>query len=130
MKRFLSILLIVLTIATLCGCATRTRVNENAEVKLIYKFNDKDIEVVLSENEAEKVKKILSGKSYNHGGIPSCGFSKDISVKVGMRTFAIARDKCNIFQDMGNLKFFSVSQEDIEYIRSLFEEQGGHFPCI
>ena len=56
-----------------------------------------------------------------------------ISLKVGGRIFAIARDTCNCIQDLSlypNLRYFDVSKKDMEYIHTLFEKYGGHFPCV
>ena len=83
-------------------------------------------------HEAEKIIDIIDGSEYDpfYSGIPSCGFDKNVSLKVGDRVFAIAPDTCNVIQDLSNLRFFSVSDEDMEYIHSLFEKYGGCFPCI
>ena len=130
MKRIFSAVLVFAMLLSLCGCG-RTSLGKNAAVTLTFIYLDEDIRVTLHEDEAKRVKDILDGKIYDpFGGIPSCGFDKDISLKVGNRVFAIARDTCGCVQDLGNLRFFSLSQEDIDYIHALFEKYGGRFPCI
>ncbi len=131
MKRLLVIFVILFLMVAVCGCS-KTSVSEDADVMLTFIYGDKDIRVTLEDSEAEKVVDILNGNDYDliSSGLPSCGFDKNISLKVGGHVFAIARDMCNSIQDLGNLRYFSVTQEDMEYIRSLFEKYGGYFPCI
>ena len=131
MKRLSTVLLIFIFILSLCGCS-QTSVNKNATVTLTFVYGDTDLRVILEDGEAEKVIDILNGNNYNPAlsGVPSCGFDKDISLNVDGRTFAIACDTCNCIQDLGNLRYFDIPQEDMEYIHSLFEKYGGYFPCI
>ena len=131
MKRLSALLIILVVMVSICGCS-QTRVNKNSDVILTLIFGDKDICVTLEDSEAEKVIDILNGNNYApvSSGVPSCGFDKNISLNVGDRIFAIACDTCNCIQDLGNLRYFDISQEDMEYIHSLFEKYGGYFPCI
>jgi hypothetical protein len=131
MKRVFCILLALVMVALLCGCG-RTRVSSGAQVTLNFVYADQDIHMVLPEEEAARVIEILDGKAYDPigSGTPSCGFSKDISLSVDGHVYAIARDTCAGFQDMGNLRYATISQEQIGYIHSLFEKYGGYFPCI
>lgn len=141
MKRLLAILIILSTILTVCGCSKPKKNTDKTDkdvtltfdtVTLTFIYGDKDIRVTLEDDEAKKVIAILDGSSYDSvsSGVPSCGFDKNISLKVGDRVFAIACDTCNYLQDMGNLRYFSIPKEDMKYIHSLFEKQGGYFPCI
>lgn len=131
MKRFFAILIIFAFVLSISGC-TKTSVNTSADVTLTFIYGDKDIRVALEKNEAEKVIDALDGKRYDSitAGIPSCGFDKNISLKIGGRVFAIACDTCNYIQDRGNLRYFEIPQEDMDYIHSLFEKYGGYFPCV
>ncbi|MBQ2445561.1 MAG: hypothetical protein II272_03880 [Oscillospiraceae bacterium] len=131
MKRLLVIFVILFLMVAVCGCS-KTSVREDADVTLTFICGDKDISVTLEDSEAEKVVDILNGNDYApvSSGLRSCGFDKNVSLKVGGHVFAIACDMCNNIQDLGNLRYFSVTQEDMEYIRSLFEKHGGYFPCI
>ncbi len=131
MKRIFAILLIVCVMFSVCACS-KTNIDCNADVTLTYIYLDKNISVPLEKDEAEKVIDILDGNTYDaiFAGVPSCGFDKNVSLEVGGRVFAIARDTCNCIQDLGNLRFFDVSHEEIAYIHSLFEKYGGHFPCV
>lgn len=130
MKRFLCLVLSALMLLMLTACS-HTNAESGKKVTLTYIYGEKNISIELPEEEAEKVIEILDGNQYDPtSATPSCGFSKDISLKVGTRTYAIACDTCKIIQDRGNLKYFSVTEEEIDYIHALFEKYGGHFPCI
>ena len=131
MKRFFAVLMVLVVLVSICGC-TKTSVNKNANVTLSFVYGEDNISVTLEDDEAKKVIDILNGNNYDpiSSGVPSCGFDKNISLKIGGRTFAIACDTCNCIQDLGNLRYFDISEEDMEYIHSLFEKYGGYFPCI
>jgi len=131
MKRFFAVVFVLTVILAICGCS-KTSVDKNAEVTLTFVCGQDNICVVLTDDEAAKVTNILDGNRYDSvfSGIPSCGFDQDVSLKVGNRVFAIAGDTCNYIQDLGNLRFFAISQEDMAYIHALFEKYGGYFPWI
>ena len=122
--------LILLFPLLLTACST-TKVDKDGKVTLTFIYSDKNISTILSPEESAKVAEILGGNLYDpvFGGVPSCGFDRNISLKVGNRTYAIACDTCNYVQDLGNLRYFSISKEGMEYIHKLFESYGGHFPC-
>lgn len=130
MKRLIAILCILATTVFICGCE-KTSVNQKADVTLTFIREGVDIRITLPEDEAEQVRNILDGNRYDPvlSGIPACGFDKNVSVTVGMRVFAIACDQCNIVQNLGNLRYFDIPKENMEYIRALFEKYGGYFPC-
>ena len=131
MKRFFAVLMILVMLVSICGCS-KTSVNKNADVILTFAYGGDNIRVTLEDDEAEKVIDILNEKNYDpiFSGVPSCGFDKNISLKVENRVFAIACDTCNCIQDLGNLRYFDIPKEDMEYIHSLFEKYGGYFPCV
>ena len=131
MKRASIILLIMLVMILLCACG-KTSVDKDSEVTLIFIYEDDNISVTLNADEAEQVLKILDGNAYasRFSGIPSCGFTENISLKAGNRVFAIACDTCNCMQDMSNLKYFDIPTDDMAYIHALFDKYGGYFPCI
>lgn len=128
MKRNLALILVLSVLFLICGCA-KTSVRKNADVTLSYIYGEDNINVTLTDDEAQKVIEILSGNSYEpvFSGVHSCGFDKNVSLKAGGRTFAIALDTCNCIQDLGTLRYFDIPEEDMEYIHSLFEKYGGSF---
>ena len=131
MKRSFVILVVLVILVSICGCA-KTSVNKNADVTLSFVYGENDIHVKLDDSETQKIIDILNGNNYNpiSSGVPSCGFDKNISLKVDGRTFSIACDTCNCIQDLGNLRYFDIAKEDMDYIHSLFEKYGGYFPCV
>ena len=131
MKRIWIISLFLLVMISLCACG-RTTVDQTAEVTLTFIYGDENISVTLAAEEAGQIRDILNGCSYDSrfAGIPSCGFHENISLRIGNRVFAVARDTCNCIQDLDSLRYFHIPIEDMEYIRSLFEKNGGYFPCL
>lgn len=131
MKRLIASFVIIFVMIAVCGCA-KTNVSKSADVTLTFVYGDKNISVTLEDSEAGKVIDILNENNYNpvSSGVPSCGFDKNVSLKIGGRVFAIACDTCNCIQDLGNLRYFDIQQEDMDYIHSLFEKYGGYFPCV
>ena len=131
MKKAMVILCIFLLIVSMCAC-TQTHLSQNQTVTLIFIHGDENINIMLEDGAAKKVIDILDGNPYSpiFSGVPSCGFDKDVSIKIGNRVFAIACDTCNCIQDLGNMRYFDIRQADMDYIHSLFEEYGGYFPCI
>ena len=131
MKRLFAVLTFLVVLFSICGCS-KTSIDSNADVTLTFIYGEENISVTLEDDEAKKIVDILDGNNYDSlsSGVPSCGFDKNISLKVGGRVFAIACDTCNCIQDLGNLRYFDIPQEDMEYIHSLFEKYGGYFPCV
>ena len=133
MQRFWYIMLAACAAFSLLlfGCS-ETRLSFSSDVTLNFQCYEENISVALTEQEAQKVIEILNGNSYDSifDGVPSCGFSQEVSLNVDSRVFAIAMDTCNCVQDLGNLQYFHISQEGIQYIHSLFEKYGGYFPCV
>ncbi len=132
MKRLLAVLLILVILFSLYACS-KTRVNANQDVTLLFIYDDKNITATLTDEEAAKVIEILNGNTYDPTfliGSPSCGFWNTVALKVGDRTFSIASDTCNCIRDLGNLRYFDIPEEEMAYIHSLFEKYGGYFPCV
>ena len=130
-KIVLFLILLPLLVVFFTGCE-RTDVPEKTDVVLTFIYCDENISVKLSPEESGKVVHILNNNAYSpaFAGIPSCGFDENISLTVANRTYAIACDECNYVQDMGNLRYFSLSSEEMAEIRSLFASYGGYFPCV
>ena len=131
MKRVFAMLIIFALLLSVCGCA-KTSADTSADVTLTFIYGGESIRVTLEGEEAKKVSGLLDGNEYDSVffGAPSCGFDQSISFQVGNRVFAIARDTCNHIQDLGNLRYFAIPQDDMDYIHALFEKYGGYFPCV
>lgn len=131
MKQLCAIFAILAAMLSLCACA-KTSIDEKTDIALNFVYGEENIRVTLEADEAKRVTAILNGNRYASiwDGVPSCGFNEDISFKVGDRVYAIACDTCNRVQDLGNLRYFDIPVDDMEYIHSLFEKYGGYFPCV
>ena len=131
MKRICAVVLIL--IATLSiFVRSETEVRRNAAVTLDFVYEETSIHVTLTDKEAAKVMEILNGNTYDPIllGYPSCGFRKDVALKVGNRRFSIASDACNCIYDASRFHYFDIPKEDMAYIHALFEKYGGYFPCV
>ena len=126
MKRLICFFLMISCLMSLAGCR-ETKISEDATVTL--HFND--IVQELTAEESAKVIEILNGNPYDPlSGVPACGFSKEVSFDIGGRFYAVAMDTCNNMQDLGTLRFFPVTEDEINYTHALFEKYGGYFPCV
>ena len=94
MKRYYAIFIILVLMLSICGCS-QTNVNNNADVTLTFIYGEENVEVTLEDDEAEKIVDILDGNNYASifSGVPSCGFDKNISLKVGNRAKIKKRTK-------------------------------------
>jgi len=135
MKKHITISIITVVILILCGCFMVNlfsfKVNisgTNAKLTYIYNAenNAENKNVTLSAEESEIIKNIFNGQK-THFDNPSCGFTKNISIKFNSQVFCIACDNCPIIKLRG--KYFSISETDRETINRIFEKYGGLFPC-
>ena len=131
MKRLFAVLMIPIVIISIFVCS-KTKVRRNAAVTLDFVYEEKNIHVPLTDEEAAKVIEILNGNTYDPIllGYPSCGFWKDVALNVGNRRFSIASDTCNCIYDASRFHYFDIPKEDMAYIHALFEKYGGYFPCV
>ena len=124
MKRFLCIALgIIIPILVIYCILPRSNVNSNNQVNLILIYDEQDIQVVLPDEEANEVKDILDGNLYDlFPGTPACGFMKCYGFKIGDNYFAMPLDSCNTISDSKTQRYFDVSQEEMDYLHSLFQK--------
>jgi hypothetical protein len=124
MKQVLYIALVVVILIFVIYCILpKSNVNSNDQVELILIYDEQDIQVVLPDDEANKVKDILVGNLYDpFPGTPACGFLKCYGFKIGDNYFAMPLDSCNTINDSETQRYFVVSQEEMDYLRSLFQK--------
>lgn len=127
MKRLFALALILLIAAALCGCS-RVDIAEDQPVMLVFRCGDTAVEEPLSEAEAAQIIEIFQGKQLFFDN-PSCGFSPDVSLRIGGRAYCPACDKCCYVQDIFSLKCFKLTQAERDILESIFSAHGGFFPC-
>ena len=123
MKRFIYIALVIIILLVIYYILPISNVKRNDKVELILIYDEQDIQVVLPDNEANKVKYILDGNLYDlFPGTPACGFMKCYGFRIGDNYFAMPLDSCNTINDSKTQRYFDVSQEEMDYLRSLFQK--------
>ena len=96
MNRFVCLCLVLALVCLLCSCS-QVSVSENAAVSLTFVYNDISIFQELTGDEAAQMISIFQGKTFDPFtmSVPSCGYTKDVSIKIGSQVFAVACDTCN-----------------------------------
>ena len=123
MKRFIYIALVIIILLVIYYILPISNVKRNDKVELILIYDEQNIQVVLPDDEANKVKDILDGNLYDlFPGTPACGFMKCYGFKIGDNYFAMPLDSCNTINDSKTQRYFVVSQEEMDYLRSLFQK--------
>ena len=123
MKRFIYIALVIIILLVIYYILPISNVKSNDKVELILIYDEQNIQVVLPDDEANKVKDILDGNLYDlFPGTPACGFMKCYGFKIGDNYFAMPLDSCNTINDSKTQRYFDVSQEEMDYLRSLFQK--------
>ncbi len=124
MKRILLICLaIILPVLFLYCIIPKSSVAGDDTVELILIYDEQDIHIILPDDEADQIRKAMNGNLfYLFPGTPACGFTKDYSFKIGNNFYAIAIDKCNTIMECESERYFDVSEEEINYIHSLFQK--------
>ena len=84
-------------------------------VSIKYNKYGADVSAVLTAEESKNIKDIL--KNAEPSGNLSCGF------KIGTRVYLIAQDGCASYQYF--LRYYDISNEDIDYIHDIFDKYGG-----
>lgn len=130
MKKLLAIVLCLLTICSLMGCGAPVVLSKDTP-QIHYKYMDLDISESLTEEETATVRKILGGKiPYWDDGYPMCGYSENVSITIGDRTFSLACDGCHDIQIVGEDLYISLSDSEWAKMEAIFEAHGGSFPCV
>ena len=123
MKRFIYIALVIIILLVIYYILPISNVKRNDKVELILIYDEQNIQVVLPDDEANKVKDILDGNLYDlFPGTPACGFMKCYGFKIGDNYFAMPLESCNTINDSKTQRYFDVSQEEMDYLRSLFQK--------
>ena len=127
MKRIVAIIVIIILLFALVGCAKiRIPKEELAVITYLEPLQGSTDTFVktLSAEESAKVRTILMDAKHN-AGIGGCAYTEKISFVFGEQEFRVAYDGCNTIFDVQNEKYFVVDLDDWAYIVSLFERYGG-----
>lgn len=95
----------------------------------VFRYADRDIEQMLTYEETRLLEGILLNKPMYRDS-PSCGFTEDVSVRIGEETYCIANDTCPIVYVSGRGMYINLSKEENETLRGLLENYGFIFPCL
>ena len=121
MKRILSIFLVVVLVACMAGCS-KIRVPKNElAVVTYYEDNQRTTETsskTLSAEARESLRQILKNAKHN-AGIGGCSYNKKCTLAFGDQVFVFADDGCLTMMDVGNEKYYQISQEDWQDIMRL-----------
>ena len=105
-------------------------INEYKEGKAVFKYEDKDIEKILEEEDFNYIKSIFNGK-YLTSGIPSCGVSKDVAIIIEDQIFSIGCDGCGVIYWVNKDKYFYLTEEENKKFKEiLIAKYEFIFPCI
>lgn len=129
MKIILCITLTVILLSLLFTGLTKTIVLPDNNATLSFIYGNKNIVQTLTDAEIENLREILSDKNPDYFLLPACGFDKNISISFGFQTFSFACDGCDIAEISPFTRHIDITEEETEYIHSLFEKYGGFFPC-
>lgn len=131
MKRYLAFIgSLLIAASVLCACSSSAKVNmADTEITAVFKYNSADITASLSEGDCEAVRRIFNGKAM-FSDSPSCGFDENVALISNGVTYCIACDTCGLVYVAEDDKYFSLSDEENETLRSLLGEYGFTFPCL
>ena len=127
MKRIVAVILIIILLFAMAGCAKiRIPKEELAVISYLEPLQGSTDTFVktLSAEESAKVRTILMDAKYI-AGIGGCAYTEKISFVFGEQEFRVAYDGCNTIFDVQNGKYYEVGLKNWEYIVSLFEYYGG-----
>ncbi len=140
-KRKVVIICLAAVFVCVSAIVTIAAIRQDAQTAIIYyEMNDEKTSYQLNREESDKVKEILLRKRREYNGyVPRCFGSYNIYVIVGDTKIYLSGDECNVALECdasdnlnayNNDKFnsFNVSDEDFEYIKSLYESHLDSMP--
>lgn len=88
---------------------------------------DNNISNVITESDTEKIKNLFQGK-WCYLDDPSCGFSENVSIKIGNDIFMPACDGCPIVKY--KKKYLLLSDDERAQLDAILSNYGVSFPCV
>jgi hypothetical protein len=129
MRRFIALLLALLSILSLTGCH-RVKITASEGSVQFCKGSTQIRNDPLTPEEVASVKEVLHGKrEYTAVAAPNCGFSRTISITIGDTTYALATDKCPAVKNMETGKYIDITNAERNILEEIFTSRGGYFPC-
>ncbi len=80
----------------------------------------------LSEENADKVKDILSRYHYDGSAIYGCCFNEDCTIAIGNTVFQLSQDGCLSVRNPQTDRYFQLSKADWLILDRIFAEYGGN----
>lgn len=105
----------------------KIEINKNANARIVFIYDDKNIDSKLAVEDSEVLRNIFNGKRLSFGE-PFCGHTENVSIRFGDLFFCPACDTCPVVK-VGN-RYLGISSADREKINEIFEKYGGRFPCV
>lgn len=122
------VVIVFLLVFNFCGCyPIKINISDNAAAKIVYKYDDENIDRPLNEDDALIIRDIFNGKELFRDN-PSCGFDTNISLRFDNSIFSVACDGCSIIKYKN--RYFNLSETQIEQIHNIMKKYGAHFPCV
>lgn len=127
-KIFIPIIIILLaSFALLSFNTVGFKETNTGTAKFVY--NDINIETQISDEDLEQIINIFKNKKLCIDS-PSCGFSKNVSLKIDNKTFCIANDTCGVIYLLEKDKYFHIDNEENKLLRNILRRYGFIFPCF
>ena len=127
MKRYVAFTILLLLIFSFASCS-KVEI-ANAEMVAVFRYEDVDITKTLTHEDSETVSEIFNKKNL-YADSPSCGFSENAALIIGDGIYCVACDDCGIVYSVKEEKYFNLSVEENETLRTLLREYGFTFPCV
>ena len=128
MKKTLILMLCAVFCLSFTSC-TKVNIPSGADGTTYFIYGEENITSEINADDTELIAKIFNGKTL-YSDNPSCGFSKDVSVTMGSKTFCFACDNCKIVYVQEEDKYFSLSEEENETLKQILASYGMYFPCV
>lgn len=92
-------------------------------------IQDGDLQQTLPRDDANTIKAIFRGKVYDVlGDGAGCPFSKQLSITIGNKVFALSQDGCHTVLELNSGKDFALSDRQWSIIRMIFQSYNMKIP--
>ena len=127
MKKIIIFIMCIIFIFSFSSCSKVALAPDDSGI-LNFIYGEQNINTEVKEDDLETIKEIFNNKIL-YSDNPSCGFSKNISVIIGNKTFCFACDGCKIIYLLEENKYFSLSEKEYETLNQVLFSYGMYFPC-